>query len=739
MSRRNSKPFLLKWSPTEWGHGGSYWSTALIDQMEFEVDWINYHQRYDISYRPSPGSKWEKVIPEPGVQISSLDDAKRYVEDHLLPPLVRLLLETKENPRLAHRKTKPFLLKWSPTEWGHGGNYWSTAVIDQVEYEVDWINHHQRYDIVFRPGRGGKWEKVYPEPGVTISSLDDAKRYVEDYLLPPLVRLLLETKENPGPESRNTKLLLDWQSPHPGDYFIAGVPGYGMLSFDSKRRYTVCLSDPGFKFLRTFMLPVELRNTPGGKGDVSWEHVAAWAEENCIPPMIRLLLETKENPKLARRNGKLLLDWNQSLGTSIGQGVWYATVPGYGRYVFKMPHIVNNQIYSLGIPVTVKDLDPNARFAKDAFVVPVDPAWTSKEDVFRWIEENHIPPMIRLLLETKENPHRSRSFTPSYEAETKEEYEAKVRDGSKRLLHVQIHGGRKATAGHDTDIPRMKPETKTRLARQLPPWDARTQSPESHGQATARQLSKERKPAALEQQIRQAIQNYRDQNPAFGAIGFAVPSSVDPLLKAGMPYKPAAILVARARNAFYPVVGVPEIQKLILPTVESLILGALKAPLSFRAVDGRLVIPGTSDQRRERVVSSFLVEEDGTRARVMGSKEIQDLYMKHRDKIQKTGEDYRREVDDPQVVAQLMSKLSTRYQSYMTKPNVKGLIVLKSLDREEVIPFSLGEHSTLSEQEASPKPIEYRSLRNVDLDSLPPLLASLSTRKRRVGRRLKEL
>ncbi|NCA17773.1 MAG: hypothetical protein EBS90_12155, partial [Betaproteobacteria bacterium] len=317
---------------------------------------------------------------------------------------------------------------------------------------------------------------------------------------------------------------------------------------------------------------------------------------------------------------------------------------------------------------------------------------------------------------------------------------AKVRNGAKRLLHVQIHGGRKATAGHDTDIPRMKTETKTRLAKQLPPWDARTQSLESHGQATARQLSKERKPAALEQQIRQAIQTYRDQNPAFGAVGFGVPSSVDPLIKAGMPYKPASILVERARNAFFPVVSAAAIRELTRPTIESLILGALKAPLSFRAVDGKLVLPIPKGERVEKSIVAFAIEDQGIRARVLGSKEIQELYQKHRETVQeKTDRMYRREVDDPEAIRQVFSRLNTRYQTYMSKPNVKGIIILKARDKEEVITFPLGEHSTSEEVEAVKKPIEYRSLRNVDLESLPVVLASLSLRRRRKGRRLREI
>lgn len=541
--------------------------------------------------------------------------------------------------------------------------------------------------------------------------------------------------------SNPRKLLLDWKPYHQhtgNQYWRAEVPGLGTFLWEwlpFSFGTDVYFWNPGVEGNH----PSQIFHIPPGNSGTK-EDALAWIEDNLIPPFYLMLLATKENPRRSRRNPDLILDWC-IYNPALSDRLYRADVPGYGRIITMAGHVD----LLIGTAVKVWPVLASGEYAETPVTSYARGGFKTKEDLFRWIEENVVPPMYLMLMETaKENPHRSRHFTPSYEADSSEEYEQKVRQGKKRLLHVQIHGGRKATAGKERDIPRLQPATKTRLIERTPPWGARTQSVMAHERAVERQVASSGQEDRLEQTIRQAIDAYRKSQPA-GSTGFAVPSSVEPLLHAGMPYRPADILVSRARNAFFPAIGTPVIREISRPTIGSLVVSALKAPLVVRPTDNQLVVavPGF---RQEKVIVGFYVVEPNVRGTglavrtsLLGSKEIQEIAQRYRESRKAAGEEYRREVHDPEVIRRLMARLSERIRPYAKRASVQAAIVTRFMGKEEVIPFPIGEHSTIEASQDVKSRIDYRSLRNVDLNSLPPLLASLSLRRKRKGRRLKVL
>lgn len=530
-----------------------------------------------------------------------------------------------------------------------------------------------------------------------------------------------------------TKLLLNWAptvTGSGGDYWSeAEVEGFGTVGvhYSARNRWDFWVrheGSQGWPWEKLGSAPSSVLNLHQAK-----QHM----EETYLPPMIRLLLETKQNPRRSRRNPNFLLDWKVH-EHGCGHTVYAAEIEGAGKLymeIFPSRRLYCAYFWPDGAEISNRQVDVPAG---------LDTLYAR----LRWVEDNLIPPVYRMLLETKENPHRPRHFTPSYEADSSEDYEQKVRQGKKRLLHVQIHGGRKATAGKERDIPRLQPATKTRLIERTPPWGARTQSVMAHERAVERQVASSGQEDRLEQTIRQAIEAYRKSQPA-GSTGFAVPSSVEPLLNSGMPYRPADILVSRARNAFFPAIGTPVIREISRPTIGSLVVYALKAPLVVRPTDNQLVVAVPGFRQEKVIVGFYAVEPNvrstglGVRTSLLGSKEIQEIAQRYRESLKAEGEEYRREVHDPEVIRRLMARLSERIRPYAKRPSVQAAIVTRFKGKEEVIPFPIGEHSTIEASQDGKSRIDYRSLRNVDLNSLPPLLASLSLRRKRKGRRLKVL
>jgi hypothetical protein len=72
-------------------------------------------------------------------------------------------------------------------------------------------------------------------------------------------------------------------------------------------------------------------------------------------------------------------------------------------------------------------------------------------------------------------------------------------------------------------------------------------------------------------------------------------------------------------------------------------------------------------------------------------------------------------------------------------PNLILEFLFDPSGREVEVPFSAGEHSKLPVYADIPNQVDYRSLQNLSLADLPRLLARLSRRKKRKGRRLKPL
>jgi len=162
-------------------------------------------------------------------------------------------------------------------------------------------------------------------------------------------------------------------------------------------------------------------------------------------------------------------------------------------------------------------------------------------------------------LSAQENPKRQ-VFTPSYPANTLEEYRHKVAEGDKPDLHTMVDGGRTTVRYGETPEHQTTKTKRTRQARwedQTTPWNARTQSlavhevshmpPNMRTPDTGSTLATE----GAELEVARAIQRYRDQSKD-GALGLVVPDTVWPLIRAGMPRPEATILVDRARRAFYP-------------------------------------------------------------------------------------------------------------------------------------------------------------------------------------------
>ncbi len=410
-----------------------------------------------------------------------------------------------------------------------------------------------------------------------------------------------------------------------------------------------------------------------------------------------------------------------------------------------------------------------------------------REAAFKWARELILSPLEQLS-EAYENPTQRKTFTPSYEADSQRTYDVKVAqcapyvgtpwrqrgvawssgyppEPCKRLEHDMIVGGRSASRyPKDAPYPRDKKKggrekqgkkegrrTKRRLSGPHRIYSARTQPVKIRTKA-AIQKSGYADPSvsASSDRIQAAIDKYR-QHFDWGPQGLAVPAVVGPLLKAGMPSKAADILVGRAAHQWFPDSPPAGMTQLPLLTKIQHQVGSLKGYYDVGA-DGR-----TDPIRQIRVEGKE--RELGYLTRIASSEYDTDNYEvlldaatintslqawveeKKAERADEWGSGkYEASGDDPVFVRRLFNGVITRQllalASEWKAPNLTVELFFSKLEGRFDIPFSAREHSKLSVRKALPSEVDYRSLQNVSLTDLPELLARLSRRKKRKGRRL---
>lgn len=340
-----------------------------------------------------------------------------------------------------------------------------------------------------------------------------------------------------------------------------------------------------------------------------------------------------------------------------------------------------------------------------------------------------------------------RTFTPSYPAETREEYEEMVRTGKKRFEHVQVEGGRTSVRyggkgrGREAEtVPGLASLTKKRLAQQQPPWDARTQAllawERAHQEGGPRASVPLVSPTDLPlvHRIEAAIEAYRTSTPK-GELGFFVPHSPLPLIQAGMPNKVANILVRRAGGAFFPAVGLTAISP--PPSLEQDISRLIGGRMYVWR--GMLNVPVAGERQPEEVERFVLLGPQGQRETALTAANIRAAHDAWREKPREKPYLPSDDVKFVQAVyIMLVDTIRATARRWGTTELTLVLITTRQGVRRER-QLSVREHSKVAEQAAPVEKVKYRSLRNVDLHELPTLLASLARRRKREGRRLQIL
>jgi hypothetical protein len=351
-------------------------------------------------------------------------------------------------------------------------------------------------------------------------------------------------------------------------------------------------------------------------------------------------------------------------------------------------------------------------------------------------------------LSAQENPKRQ-VFTPSYPANTLEEYRRRVAEGDKPDLHTMVDGGRTTVRYGETPEHQTTKSKRTRQARwdeQTAPWDARTQSLAVH--AVSRMPPNMRTPdtgstlvdEGAELKIARAIQRYRDGSKD-GALGLVVPDTVWPLFEAGMPRPEATILVDRARRAFYPDVPSEGVRELAQPSIQTDVTRALKRPLQLQW-DGTLGIP-VPKRRQLAVLQKVLLYGPARQVvPVLTAAQIEQGYQAFREQVQRTVGPYRKERDDPTFLTGFYESLLVTIRSTMSALKTRDLtlVLILSSGKEQIVRnFSVREHSNLPGAPADSARVKYKNLQNVNLADLPRLLVGLARRKNKKGRRLQLL
>lgn len=395
---------LLNWAPTATGSGGDYWSEAEVEGFgTVEVNYNAQRDRWDfwVSHEGSQG--WKKLGSAPSSALT-FDHAKQHMEETYLPPMIRLLLETRQNPKPIRRNPN-LLLDWKVHNYGWGHQIHVAEIGGAGKLYMEIFPDRKLHRAYFWP-HGSEISNRLVDVPAGLDTLYDRLRWVEDNLIPPMYRMLLETRENPRRTRRNPDLTLNWIRT---DYtpfhtiYRAHLPGTGEINISIHREWGRVshhvslkpevdgeISRNELKTLATY---------PTGRSD---EEYLAWAERDFISPLQRMLLETKENPRRSRKNPDLLLNWHAGPSHEFGRGECFtAAVPGLGEFLVQSKFRDPGGSWSRSrAPEIILFMEGPS----DKYQITNGPRGLSDQELLRWVEDNLIPPLIHAMLSVGGQP-----------------------------------------------------------------------------------------------------------------------------------------------------------------------------------------------------------------------------------------------------------------------------------------------------------------------------------------------
>jgi len=393
----------------------------------------------------------------------------------------------------------------------------------------------------------------------------------------------------------------------------------------------------------------------------------------------------------------------------------------------------------------------------------------------------------------KANPMRPMNeFSPSYDAASQEEYDEYVfSDDAKRWQHYQIQGGRRAARFSEFGPyprdpkeggPRMEggkivggkagevgvsDRTRQRLASRTPPWPARTQSPNVYVQTLARMgypVPEEALEFAHETRVRKnprklkhygkkgarqaerkltakitdALNEYRRTAPK-GRLGLFIPDFVGPLLDAGVPEDVAWTLVRRAPMTFFAETG-------LVVAIQPRTFGELfvrqfgGARVVFTA-EGMVI---EADRRRALGHITEIRVAIGNRSpRVLYTEStLRDAFDGYRRNVQRITGRFGAEDEQAFIPEVLFPAIDSRSRLLAQGARGEPVFFIVSFSRVEnqfVLELSSLQHFVPEPSADMEAEVRYRNLKHVSLQDLPRLLARISLRTKREGRRLKPL
>jgi len=355
---------------------------------------------------------------------------------------------------------------------------------------------------------------------------------------------------------------------------------------------------------------------------------------------------------------------------------------------------------------------------------------------------------------------RKKDFTPSYDERTQQSYDARAKrckklrkgteeyyeEGCKRDKHLMLAGGRshlryskygpypkdKKEGGPQSQGKKESSTTARRLSQRLPPWDRRTQAPD-----TVRE-DRERRGRSFDRlvvRIETAIEVYRRASPR-GRLGFLVPDTPWPLIEAGMPKKTAWILADRAPNAFYTAAKVSLPQANLLDQTNRAI-----GKLAFGGELGREVIV-VGKERELGPLGALDLYVGGQRVGEITKEELAQQHDEWTEKVKsETGGRYRSREYDALLLKRIflgIERIARPEQAWSKGEEIELNLWFPRSEEEFEVRFRDREHSKLVDKRALTSSVKYRTLENVDLSDLPTTLARLTRRKKREGRRLEK-
>lgn len=402
----------------------------------------------------------------------------------------------------------------------------------------------------------------------------------------------------------------------------------------------------------------------------------------------------------------------------------------------------------------------------------------------------------------KANPMRPVNvFSPSYDAASQEEYDAYVlSDDSKSWEHTQVQGGRRAArfseygpyprdpreggprmeggkivggkAGEvevsDRTRQRLQPrDEEGNILPGTPPWPARTQSPNVYVQTLARmgyRIPEEALRVAHDTRLRKnprhlkhygkkgaseaerkltakisdALNEYRRSAPQ-GRLGLFVPPFPGPLLDAGVPTDVAWTLVRRAPMTFFASMGLT-MSAQATTFGEAFVRKFGGGRVAFTP-DGMVV---EADRRRALGHVTKIQVSVGSRSPTLLYTEdtLRDAFGEYRRNVQRITGRFGAEDEQAFVPEILFPSIDARSRKLAKGAKGEPLFFTVSFSREKsqfVLELSSLQHFVPEPSADMEAEVRYRNLKHVSLQDLPRLLARISLRTKREGRRLKPL